>query len=284
MKPTIGFIGLGLMGAPMAARLMNAGYAMHLYNRTKTKADMFLQRGAHWCESPETLAKTTDVLFTMVTNDIALRELSKKILANLHTHSIHIDCSTVSPSLTAMLEKEYSAAGKVFLHAPVLGGIQQATEGSLLFFVGGNNDAIAKMEPLFMALGESIWKFNRAETASHLKLIMNSFIAGMTSTLAQAISYSEKSGIGGKTVLEVLSRSKLNSASFQSKGNMMLNGEFPPFFFTENLLKDTRLFIEAAQSLNTPVPVAETAQRLLERAVTEGLGKEDYSSIIKIFH
>lgn len=152
-----------------------------------------------------------------------------------------------------------------------------------MLFVGGNNEAYLQTEELFKILGEKVWRFPNAETASHLKLIMNSFIAGMTSTLAQAITYSEHAGIGGKTVLDVLNNSKLNSASFQAKGKMMLEKNFSALFFTENLLKDTNLFINAARSLHSPAPIAETVKVLLEKAITQGFAKEDYSSIVKVF-
>lgn len=284
MKPTLGFIGLGLMGAPMATRLLKAEYTLHIYNRTKEKAESLINNGALWQNSPADVAANAEIVFTMLTNDAALTEITAQILPPLAKNGIHIDCSTVAPALTKKLEAEYLQKEKFFLHSPVLGGVQQAAEGSLLLFVGGNDAAFTRAEELFKILGEKIWKFPKAETASHLKLIMNSFIAGMTSTLAQAITYSEHAGIGGKTVLDVLSHSKLNSASFQAKGKMMLEKNFSALFFTENLLKDTNLFINAARSLNSPAPIAETAKELLEKAVAMGLGKDDYSSIIKVLN
>ena len=284
MKPTLGFIGLGLMGAPMSMRLLKAGYTLHIFNRTKEKAASLITNGAHWQNSPADVAANAEIVFTMLTNDAAVKEVTSQIQPKLATNGIHIDCSTVSPELTRALEQQYMKEGKSFLTSPVLGGVQQAIEGSLLLFVGGNDEAFKRVELILNILGEKIWKFPNAETASHLKLIMNSFIAGMTSTLAQAITYSEHAGIGGKTVLDVLNHSKLNSASFQAKGKMMLEKNFSALFFTENLLKDTNLFIDAAHSLNSPTPIAETAKTLLEKALAQGLGKDDYSAIIKVLN
>ena len=283
MKPTLGFIGLGLMGEPMASRLVSAGYTVHVYNRTKEKASSLISKGALWHSSPADVAKHSEIVFTMLTNDAALREIAQQIQPNLAKNGIHVDCSTVSPELTKSLEKEYTVAGKSFLHAPVLGGIQQATEGSLLLFAGGNEEAFKQVEPLCAILGEKTWRFPKAELASHMKLIMNSFIAGMVSTLAQALTYSEKAGIGGRTTLDVLAHSKLNSASFQAKGKMMLERNFSALFFAENLLKDTNLFMNAAQDIHSPTPIAATVKALLEQAVAGGFGKEDYSAIVKVF-
>jgi len=282
MKPTLGFIGLGLMGAPMATRLVNAGYSVRVFNRTKEKASALIKSGAVWENSPSEVARKAEVVFTMLTNDSALREVTTQIQPNIAKNGIHIDCSTVSPELTRTFEAEYTKNEKAFLHSPVLGGIQQAAEGSLLLFVGGMEEAYVKTEPLFKILGEKIWRFQKAETASHIKLVMNSFIAGMVSTLAQGMAYAERAGIGGKTMLEVLSHSKLNSASFQAKGKAMLEKNFTPMFYLENLLKDTGLFRDAASLLHAQTPIADTVKRLLEEAVDKGLGKEDYSAIIKL--
>jgi 3-hydroxyisobutyrate dehydrogenase-like beta-hydroxyacid dehydrogenase len=124
MKPTLGFIGLGLMGAPIAAHLVNAGYTVHVFNRTKEKASELLKSGAVWKDSPSEVAKNSEIVFTMVTNDAALRELTAFIQPNLPPNGIHVDCSTVAPSLTKEIEAEYSQKGKFFLHSPVLGGVQ----------------------------------------------------------------------------------------------------------------------------------------------------------------
>jgi 3-hydroxyisobutyrate dehydrogenase len=281
MKPTLGFIGLGLMGAPMATRLINAGYTLHVYNRTKEKAQPLLEKGAVWNNSAADVAKNVEIVFSMVTNDAAVREVTDAVQSSLRLGGIHIDCSTVSPAIISKIEKEYSDSSRSFLHSPVLGGIQQATEGSLLHFTGGDHAAFERSEEALMVIGEKIWRFPKAELASHTKLIMNSFIAGMMATLAQAINYADDASIGGTTVLDILAHSKFNAASFQVKGKMMVEKNFVPSFFLENLLKDTNLFRDAAQSLRASTPIADTAKSLLETVAAQGFGKEDYSAIIK---
>ncbi len=283
MKPTIGFIGLGLMGIPMTARLISSGYAVHVHNRTKEKAGVLLERGAQWMNSPAETAANTDIIFTMVTNDSALREITTGIQSALRQDGIHIDCSTVSPSLTSSLEAEYLNSGRMFLHSPVLGGVPQAAEGSLLLFVGGDDRAFTLAEPVLKILGTKIWRFPKAEQASNMKLVMNSFIAGMISTLSQAMVFAERTGIGGETLLDVLGHSALNSTMYQTKGRLMLDRNFAARFFIENLLKDTNLFRDAASTLQIPTPVSDTVKKILEEGVAMGLGKEDYSAVIKTF-
>jgi 3-hydroxyisobutyrate dehydrogenase len=282
MKQSLGFIGLGLMGAPMAMRLLSAGYPLNVYNRTKEKSMPLREKGARVCASPAEAAENAAIVFSMVTNDPALRSVATEIQSALQTGGIHIDCSTVSPALTSSLEKEYADSGRHFLHSPVLGSVPQATDGSLLLFVGGNDTAFAQAESMLNVLGQKIWRFPKAEQASNMKLVMNSFIAGMIATLSQALVFVQSSGIEGTTLLDVLNHSALNTPMYQTKGTSILNNNFSPRFFLENLLKDTNLFRDAAQSFSVRTPVADAAKNLLDEAVSRGLGKEDYSAIVKI--
>lgn len=281
MKPTLGFIGLGLMGAPMAARLLTAGYAVHIHNRTKEKAAPLISGGAVWQGSPADVARHSEIVFTMLTNDAALQETADQILSSLRKNGIHVDCSTVSPALTSRLEREYSARGGGFLHCPVLGGPSQAAEGSLLLFAGGNDETFSKAKLVLDILGSKLWRFPAAAQATNTKIIMNSFIAGMAATLSQAMVYASKAGIDNSTILDILAGSALNAPTFQVKGKQIIDRAFAPRFFTENLLKDINLMIDHAAVLGAQVPVAQTVREMLERTITLGAAKEDYIAMIK---
>jgi 3-hydroxyisobutyrate dehydrogenase len=283
-KPTIGFIGLGLMGAPMASRFLQLGNTVHIHNRTKEKGTLLIEQGAVWNNSAANVAMNAEIVFTMLTNDDALRKTSTEIQSALKIDGVHIDCSTVSPTLTSALESEYQSSQRGFLHSPVLGSIPQATNGSLLLFVGGKDEIFSRTESLLNILGSKIWRFPTAQQASNMKLIMNSFIAGMIATLSQALVFAKKTDIEGTTVLDVLTHSVLNSGMYQARGESILQNNFAPRFFLENLLKDTNLFRDAAMSMNAPTPVADMVKLLLEQAVTEGFAKEDYSAIVKVLH
>lgn len=283
MKTIIGFIGLGMMGAPMAARLVASGNTVHITNRSKEKAESLKKLGAHWHETPADVAAVSDIVISMVTNDEALRSIADRVLPALRNGGIHVDCSTVSPALTSTLEKEYSENGKGFLHSPVLGSIPQATDGSLLLFVGGGEAWFQQSEPVLRNFGSKVWRFPTAAQATSMKLIMNSFIAGMIATLSQALQFGKKTGIDGNTILEILGNSVLNSAMYQSKGRSILDQNFTPRFFLENLLKDTDLFRDAATSAHASAPVADMVRERLEEAVARGFSKEDYSAIVKVF-
>ncbi len=141
MKEKIGFVGLGLMGTQMATRLLTARYQLFIFNRTKEKADTLISQGATWCDSPAVVASQVGIVFSMVSTSFALEEVAlgkNGILSELRPGDIHIDCSTISPELTKRLADEYQKKGCFFLHSPVLGGVSQVIEGTLLLFVGGN--------------------------------------------------------------------------------------------------------------------------------------------------
>jgi 3-hydroxyisobutyrate dehydrogenase-like beta-hydroxyacid dehydrogenase len=284
MPDSLGFVGLGMMGAPMAARLLKSGHRLSVYNRTKSKAEPLLTQGAVWRESPGAVARASDIVFSMVSNPAALEEVSLGslgILEGLKKGGIHVDTSTVSPSLTRDLAQRYRAGGCFFLHSPVLGSIPQATDGILLLFAGGDEDAYRHVEPLLRQLGKQIWRFERAQQASHMKLLCNLFIAGMITTLAQALVFAQKANVDPRTLLEVIGQSQLNSPTYQRKGTSILSDNFTPRFFLEHMLKDINLMLDAAKEVGAPLPAIEVAQRLFVEAQREGFGKEDYSAVVK---
>lgn len=284
MNYHLGFIGLGLMGTPIATRLLKAGNELCVYNRTKEKAKTILGEGAHWCETPADVARQSEIVFSMVSTPEVLKEIalgSDGVMQGLSKGAIHIDTSTVSPSLTKELTEHYAARGCYFLHSPVLGGPTQAADGTLLLFVGGDIGAYHRVEPLVNVIGKQHWHFDRAERATMMKLLCNSFIAGMITTLTQALVCAEKAQMNPQALLDVLGQSGLNSPMYQTKGNSILAENFAPRFFLDYMLKDINLMLDAAGELGSPMPALEVTQELFVQAQLAGFGKEDYSAVIK---
>lgn len=285
MKSSVGFIGLGMMGTPMAARLQKAGFPLAVHNRTKKKAASLVEAGATWCESPIEVAEKSEIVFSMLSNSEALSECAlgtNGVLKGVRKGSVHVDMSTVSPALTKELGKRYQDAGCFFLHSPVLGSVPQATDGSLLLFVGGNEGGFLRAEPMLKTLGSRIWRFDQPEQASHMKLLCNMFIAGMGTTLAQALVFAEKANVDPYILLDVLNQSALNAPMYQTKGKSMLDRNFAPRFFVEHMLKDLNLMLQAGKELDVALPSTEVAQRLFSEAAEAGYSKEDYSAVIKV--
>lgn len=287
MATTVGFIGLGLMGAPMAKRLAQEGYSLSVFNRSASKTESLASLGARVCSSPADVARQSDIVITMLSNDAALREVAAGatgVLEGLKQEGIHIDCSTVSPKIISELHMKYSAAKRHFVHCPVLGSVPQASEGTLLLFAGTDNDKVfERIESVLKILGKRIWRFPSPEKATYTKILCNSFISGTLVMLAQGLIFAERSGVGGKTLLEILEQSALNSPTIQFKGKTILERNFTPRFYVENLLKDTNLMLDAAENLGVPAPVAKIAQELLEQATKAGYAREDYSAATKVW-
>ena len=282
MKPTIGFIGLGMMGLPMARRIHDAGYPLRVYNRTRQKADSLASQGAILCDSPTSVAQGCEFVLSMVSTSDVLMEVAKKALKGMEDGKVYIDMSTVSPAATKQLDINFKNAGKHFLHSPVLGSIPQATEGTLLLFVGGDQEACTQSEPILNILGKEVWRFDDVAQATHAKLLCNMFIAGMMTTLVQALAFAEKAGVDRRLLLDILSHSALNSPMYQTKGASIIDRNFAPRFFLDHMLKDINLILEAGRELGAPLPAVEVSQELFAKASHLGLGKEDYSAVYKI--
>jgi len=281
----IGFIGLGIMGRPMAERLLGAGYAVTVFNRTPQKAEPLLARGAHWADSPEAVARRSELLITMVSDSDALEDVARGpqgVLRGIRPRAIHVDMSTVAPHTVEDLERAYRERDAVFLHAPVLGNWRHAAEGTLLIFVGGDHQAYKMCEPVLRTLGQKIWYFERIAQATHMKLIANSFIASMILTLAQAFVFGRRVGIAPTRLLEILEASALNAPMYQSKGRTMRERDFRPNFYARHMLKDVELLLEAARRANVPLPVFGIIRELFVATTARGFGEEDYSAVLKV--
>ena len=285
MEQKLGFVGLGMMGLPMAKRLLDHGPQLSVNNRTKQKAEGLIAEGARWCENPSAVAAESDIVFSMLSNPDALREVALSptgILSALKQGGVHIDSSTVSPSLTRELAQRYNDRGCFFLHAPVLGSVPQATDGTLLMFVGGDDRAYHYAQPVLRLLARKTWKFEHAEQATHLKLLCNLFIAGMIMTLGQALIFARKANVDQRVLLDVIGQSQLNSPMYQTKGASILEGNFTPRFYLEHMFKDINLMLDAAAVVGAPLPAIQVAQQLFAEALRTGFGQEDYSAVAKV--
>ena len=285
-KPVIGFVGLGLMGNPMAKRLIEAGYKLHVYNRSVEKAEELIRLGAEFEGSPAMVAEQSDLVLSMVTDSAALEEISSSedgVFHGLKPGAIHVDCSTVLASTTGKLFVHYLSAGKHFIHAPVLGSTTQASEGQLLVFPGGNPEKVKFIRPVLETFSRLIKEFDHPTQSTNFKIALNSIITGTIGMLSQAMVFLEKAGVDNSAFLGVLAESTLNSPTIQFKGNNILDRNFNPRFTVENLLKDARYMSESCASLGCRSDVSDAIAGVIKDAVSLGFGKEDYSAMIKAF-
>jgi 3-hydroxyisobutyrate dehydrogenase-like beta-hydroxyacid dehydrogenase len=241
MKPTVGFIGLGIIGLPMAGRLLEHGLPLVVWNRSGEKADALVRRRAMCAGSPRELAARADIAITMVTDGRALESVAlgpEGMAAGLTAGKVHCDMSTIDPGTSRRLAAQYASRGAHFVHAPVLGNKRAAAAGTLLIFAGGSAEAARKCEPVFAALGKKTWHGERPETATCVKLACNLLLGGMMELLAESLVFAAKAGVEPRAMLEIFGSSALDAPMYQSKGETIAQRNFTPSFSLRTMLKD----------------------------------------------
>lgn len=281
----VGVIGIGIMGRATAERLMSTRHSVIIWNRTFETAKPVLAAGAGWADTPADVARRSQVVISFLTDPEAVSGASlgaDGILAGLGPDSVHVDMSTVSPESSHRLAQAYSESARKFVQAPVLGGRAQITTGELLIFAGGGSESIDACVPILESLGRRIWRLGAPEAAAALKLACNMLLAHTMVGLGQSIAFAKQSGIDPRDLLEVLNESALASPMIAKKGRTVIESDFRPNFHVRNMEKDLRLAAEAARSIGfAALPNTHTHQ-LYQAAVSQGLGDEDYSAVVKV--
>ncbi len=272
----VGFIGLGNMGAGMAQNILNAGFPLSIYNRTKEKGAFLLAKGAKWEASPAELAASCDVVISMVSNDLALNTIVDSMLISSNLPSIHISMSTVSPELSSSLEKRHQEKGITFLAAPVSGRPERANEGTLWIFVAGDSKAKKTANPILETMSCKVFDLgNQPSQASLFKLCNNFMILSLIESFSEASTMLEKGGISTEKAAEIWGSSLFDAPVFHSYTPMICKRNYKDGGFALNLgLKDIRLLQIAADKAHVPMPFLSD---LLEKLLTSmNLGRENF--------
>jgi 3-hydroxyisobutyrate dehydrogenase len=284
MKPKIGFIGLGLLGSGVAGRLLSQGFSVAVWNRTAEKAEPLVKLGATRAASPREAAASADVVITMVVDGTALESLAlgpAGIAASLGRGKIHCDMSTIDRETSRRLGEHYRALGSDFISAPVLGNRFAAAAGKLVIFAGGRGAAIDVCAPIFSALGEKLWRFDRPEIAASGKLCCNLLLAGMIEIFSECLLLAEKSGIPAKTFLDIVGSSNLGALLYQVKGDLIIRKDYQKTFYAKNLLKDLNLTLDAGASTGAKLPGARAMRDIFATACDDGFAEHDYVEIFE---
>ncbi|MBV8514086.1 MAG: NAD(P)-dependent oxidoreductase [Acidobacteria bacterium] len=291
-KAKIGFIGLGLMGRPMAMNLLTAGHAVTVWNRTASRADELVAAGAKLAKSPKEAATGADVLITIVSDPPALEEVlwgksgsvvgpADAALAALKPGAIYIDSSTVSPDLARKIAAACSAQGVKFLDAPVTGGDWGAKKGELVFMVGGDAETLKAAEPVIGVMGKKWFLLGPNGAGQTIKLAMNSILALQVEALAEALALVTAAGLKGESLVEVLQSSMARSGVLDVKAPNLLKGEYLPSFPLRLMYKDVSLAMDLAKELGVNLPAAAAAQQTYGAVKAAAKEDLDYSAVMK---
>lgn len=277
----VGFIGLGQMGRGMASRLMDSGYPLVVWNRTRAATDAFAARGAVVARSPdETLA--ADVVITMLADDASVEAvwITSGLLQKLPATAIHLNMASVSLRLGQRLDALHRGHGTQYVSAPVFGRPEFAARGELDVIAAGAPSAIARCEPLFKVLGRR-W-FNvatEAPKANAVKVARNFLLATIIESLGEAFALVEKAGVDPQMFFDIITSTAMNSPAYKNYGAMMLNNPVDPTFPLTLGLKDVELALQTAADLGVPMPTAELLRTQHRAAIAAGYGEREWAAL-----
>jgi 3-hydroxyisobutyrate dehydrogenase-like beta-hydroxyacid dehydrogenase len=276
----VGMIGLGLMGTALAERLLEAGYAVWVHNRTREKADRLVARGARWAENP--LAVCDRVLISLYTTD-TVEEVLGQLDGGLRPGQILIDTTTGEPEQTVRLGARLAVRGVHYLDAPISGSSEQTRRGEATAIVGGPQEAFAACRDLFDCCVQKTIYAGPCGSGSRMKLVSNLVLGLNRAALAEGLVFAHDLGIDLDAALQVLVGSMAYSRIMDTKGRKMIEGDFRTQARLSQHLKDIRLILDAAAAAGQELPLTETHRRLLEAAEAAGFGDADNSAIIRAF-
>jgi len=276
MKPSVGFIGLGLMGHPMAANLLEAGYALTVWNRTASRGDDLVAKGAKRAATPREAAEASETIVTIVSDPPALESVlwgDSGVFAGLRGGGVVIESSTVTPDLEKRAAATAGGLGADFLEAPVTGGVWGAEKGELVFMMGGEASTFTRVEPVLSAMGKKFFHLGPVGAGQTVKLAMNLLLALEVEAFAEALALVTRAGLPGEQLFEVMQSSMGRSGVLDLKGAMMLKGEYKPSFPLRLMHKDMSLALDLANQLGVPLPAAAAAREIL--SAVKGASTED---------
>jgi|TARA_X000000950_G_scaffold103806_1_gene130915 2-hydroxy-3-oxopropionate reductase len=278
----IGFIGIGLMGFPMAKNILKSGYELKAFNRSLAKAEALEKFGAEISKTVGELVKNSDIIITMLTDDKAVDEImeSSHFLENLKPGSIVIDMSSIKPITAKKHEKNLGLKKIEYLDAPVSGGTVGAEEGSLAIMIGGDQKVFKEAKDLLKTMGNPT--LVGPVGSGQVSKLANQIIVGLTiGAVAEAVTLCEKAGADPIKMISALSGGWADSKVLQTHGKRMINKDFSPKGKTSTHLKDMKNILECANNFNTHLPISNLVKEMYKNLVENGHGNDDHSSLYK---
>lgn len=277
-KDIVAFIGTGGMGRPMAANLARAGFPVRAWNRTRSKSAPLADDGVVICDQPAEVIDGASYLVTMLSDGPTTESVVAGIL---RPGLLWAQMSTVGPSSTQSLAKLAAEAGTTYVDAPVLGTIGPAERGELVVMVGGSAAGRARLDALFMALGQHVIAAGEVGDATRLKLVLNLWSLLSITAMAEAVSLAESSGVDPRTFLEVITGGASDSPYARSKAELMLGRTYPRLASLRLVQKDMRLAVEQGDAHGRRLPLATAAIGVMDAAIQAGFAEEDAAAVIE---
>ncbi len=279
---TVAFIGLGIMGGPMAANLVKAGFDVVGYNRSPEKVKELVEKGGRGAEDVASAVAEADVVITMVPDSPDVEAVSGEVFAGAREGTLYIDMSTIRPDVAVRVAEAGREAGVRVLDAPVSGGEAGAVEGSLSIMVGGSAEDFADARAVLDAVGKTIVHVGPAGSGQTVKAANQLIVAGNIQLLAEAVVFLDAYGVDMRSALEVLGGGLAGSTVLARKGDNMLAGEFKPGFRLALHHKDMGIVTSAAREAGVTIPLGAVVAQLVAAMVARGDGGLDHSGLLKL--
>jgi len=283
---SIGFIGLGVMGEPMAANLLRKGYSVTVYNRSAGKDEQLVKLGADSVRTPAEAVRSADIVITMVSNDAAIEEIyygTDGIIDALKPGTVVIDSSTISPELSRRLAASVSERFSDFIDAPVTGSKPAAIDGTLLFMAGGDEQVVEAHRELLLTMGREVIYMGGSGNGSTAKLAHNTIVGINAAGLIEGMAIAAKSGIDASAFLRIVQSGGAASKQADLKGRKIIDRDYSVQFSLALMLKDLRLSSVLTDGMGVSTPMLEAAKSLFQVGQASGLGENDLCALAQVY-
>ncbi|MFN2342943.1 MAG: NAD(P)-dependent oxidoreductase [Desulfonatronovibrio sp.] len=271
----IGWVGTGVMGTSMCSHILDAGFQVFVFNRTRNKAESLLHNGAKWVDSPREAAEKSDIVFTIVGFPLDVRNVyfeENGIISGLSDNQICVDMTTTSPTLAMEINKQAEGKNAFALDAPVSGGDVGARNGCLSIMAGGDEKAFVSVLPLLELMGENIIHQGPPGAGQHTKMCNQIVIAGTMIGVCESLVYAETAGLDKSRMLESISKGAAGCWSLNNLAPRILNDDFAPGFMIDHFIKDMGIALDECKRMNIRLPGLELVKTIYDKASASGHG------------
>ena len=275
-KTNIGWIGTGIMGAPMCGHIVDAGFNANIFNRTKTKANNLINAGANWCNSPKEVAEKSDVIFTIVGFPNDVKEVyfgDNGVFSGIKPNTVLVDMTTTEPTLAIEIYNKAKELKCFSVDAPVSGGDKGAIEAQLSIMVGGDKDIVDSLMTLLNLLGKKIVYQGRAGSGQHSKMCNQIMVSGIMISMCETLLYSYKAGLNPQAMIQSVGSGAASNWLLNNLGPKILEKDFNPGFFVEHFIKDLGIALRESQKMGIELPGLNLARSLYEKTEELGYGR-----------
>ena len=279
----IGIIGTGMLGEAVGLHLLNSGYSVSVYNRTKSKTKNLEEKGADVAELPSVVAESSDLIITCVKDADAVKQVlfgQNGVVSGKHDDMTVADMSTINPNAAKEISKKLHDEGIKSIEIPVMGGPNVAIDGKLVLMASGDKESFERFSKVFNTIANKRFFLGESGSAHSIKLAMNLQISLLALSLSEGIMLTKKAGFDPEIFLEILNSTYFSTGMSQNKAFKMIKDEYQPTFTLKNMKKDLDTIIASAKDFDAKLPIAERANEIYKQALDAGFGEIDYTGIL----